>query len=936
MLKKVLLFIILAAFSIGLLPHIDASTETVWIRIEAESVSIYSPMQIKTDSSASGGNYIVTTLPALVNSNNSQAYDNAVYTFTVPSKDVYNIWVRAKAPHRYADSIFFNLNGLIPEYENLTVAPFSTDWKWYNLKTRILEPGQHSFAIRYRELDVPLDMFVVTNECYKKPCGFGNLVEAEEENIDITFDEQRLDQYVGQHPKLFVDSDKVQELRQKILNNAAYKAMWNKNVANYDGLASQNPTEYYLSSGYDDGWQRSVAYKTASLAAAYLYTGQTKYSTAAERWAVGICSYPTWGRKHFEGIDLAANHNLFALSLVYDWCYDVLSESARQTIRENLYLRGKMLYVSVKSEWRTYWTSQMLQNHYHIGYGSLGMVGLALVDEYPEAKKWIEKTVRAFDVTFDYVAHDGASVEGYGYLMYGLEMMLSFADNAERMINVNYFDEEWLKAIPEYALHLSLPKNGWSSGSHVDIADSDRDNANFVGPDYILRKLASLYNDGRLQYLAGELDRNNLCNTSSAWYNIIWFDENVTETGFSEMSDFYWFDDIGIVAARSGWNGSESLLVYKNGPYIGHKSYRRRQGFTDLPDWGTGHTHPDANSFVVFGNDGWLLKDDGYSPKYTENHNTLLVNGTGQAGEGSTWLSSTSADGASGEPTIFNAYSNDDFTYMVGEGAGAYNSSAGLVGFSRQILFIKPSALIVIDKMKTDSSNQLELRFFPEAQSFTQSNGVLTFNGDKNKLSVSKMYGDGYFRAEDVDVKLGRNGVAQTQKAVRITKDVSGDWTNITAFAWSDASGNPVMPAMTQEGNNFIFTANGKSFIVDTVNLSAYIQPSAPKSIFLQYKANGLNTSIDRLKAGDSISVNSYVANTSDEEIRPVIALTVYKDGSLSEISLRSKGISPESGDTLKTLDMNLPEEFDENWEVKAFVWDSLDFIRPLHYGEDR
>jgi hypothetical protein len=79
------------------------------------------------------------------------------------------------------------------------------------------------------------------------------------------------------------------------------------------------------------------------------------------------------------------------------------------------------------------------------------------------------------------------------------------------------------------------------------------------------------------------------------------------------------FEDLGIVSARSDWSGDESLLVFKCGPFLGHKAVGE---FSFDP--GGGHVHPDANHFVLFGAGEWLIRDDGYHAKWTGQHNTLL------------------------------------------------------------------------------------------------------------------------------------------------------------------------------------------------------------------------------------------------------------------------------------------------------------------------
>ena len=50
---------------------------------------------------------------------------------------------------------------------------------------------------------------------------------------------------------------------------------------------------------------------------------------------------------------------------------------------------------------------------------------------------------------------------------------------------------------------------------------------------------------------------------------------------------------------------------------------------------------PDAGAFQIHSYGDWLIVDDGYQPKNTNQQNTLIVNGYGQTGEGGEWFETT-------------------------------------------------------------------------------------------------------------------------------------------------------------------------------------------------------------------------------------------------------------------------------------------------------
>ena len=236
-----------------------------------------------------------------------------------------------------------------------------------------------------------------------------------------------------------------------------------------------------------------------------------------------------------------------------------------------------------------------------------------------------------FQTTETSLGTDGASHEGVGYWGYSDEFMLKYWHLAGDSFG-DVPSSPWWNFRAFYRLYLSLPQAAWSNtDTIVDIADCPL--TDWHGPDYLLRRLAALNRDPYAQFLCGELDRAGLTTSNARWLNLFWHDPSVAEEPSTNLPTIRYFPDMGIVSSRSAWDGNESLLVFKCGPPLGQAAVNK---FND--DAGTGHVHPDANHFVLFGCGEWLVPDDGYAYKWTNQHNTLLVDGVGQLGEGAEWF----------------------------------------------------------------------------------------------------------------------------------------------------------------------------------------------------------------------------------------------------------------------------------------------------------
>jgi hypothetical protein len=622
------------------------------------------------------------------------------------------------------------------------------------------------------------------------------------------------------HPRLYLDGDRVAQLRRSV--QTTHASLWQAVKAQADRAVAAGPPPYRErddQSGDEQLWQREVGNTMPLLAMAYLVTGEKAYLDAARAWALASCSYPTWGLGATDGKDLAAGHQLFGLGLVYDWCYDGLDEEARATIRQTLLRRGSAMFEAAASG-EVWWHRAYLQNHLWVNATGLAVAGLALFDEEEEAGLWVGLALDKFQHTMEALGPDGASHEGVGYWGYGVEYMLKFMVLARELLGVDLFDRDWWQHTASYRLCLSLPQKSWTRQNNVvDIADCPR--SNWYGPDYLLRELAREYRDETAQWLAQAVDEAHVEGAEAAWLNLLWFDPAVKATAPTGLPTLHHFTDMGIVSARSDWSGEESLVVLKCGAFIGETALR---SFTYDP--GGGHVHPDANHFLLFGCGQWLLRDDGYRPKFTDQHNTLLVDGKGQLGEGQMWFASAEPLALKACPRVIRAASTARMDHVVGDAREAYPARSGLTRYVRHLLFLKPDVLIVADDVATDGPRALELRFHPEERASAGPDGSYLARGRSALLRIEPLTTEGVeVLAGDTPARArGETGGTDTMFAIRLLRKDSA-WRNAVALSWSSAAAEPVRVTLRREGDRWTFVAGERSATVDWATGEAQSSP---------------------------------------------------------------------------------------------------------------
>ena len=613
-----------------------------------------------------------------------------------------------------------------------------------------------------------------------------------------------LDSRRGSHPRLYFDSTRRDELRSAAAGTHA--AVWKLIRQQTDSFVAQRPPAYQETSDEEQLWQREVGNRLPFLALAHSITGESKYLAAAREWSLASCGYPHWGAGRFDGTDLAAGHQLFGLAMVYDWLYADLDEDARATILDTLLTRGAVMFRACSTQ---YWRDEFLQNHLWVNITGLAAAAMAIFDESgagERADAWLGLILDKYHRTEEALGPDGASHEGVGYWSYGVEYMLKFWHLAADLLGED-LSSPWWANTAAYRLYLGLPRGAWTTrNTIVDIADCPR--YDWYGPEYLLRALARRYRDGYAQWLAAEIESAGAAAYAARWLNLLWYDPEIVPLPPSDLPTLRHFEDLGIVSARSDWSGSESLVVFKCGPAIGREATRK----FDF-DPGGGHVHPDANHFVLFGAGEWLVRDDGYGWKQTDHHNTLLVDGKGQLGEGYQWFRAQDPIRRRMDPRILRAASSAELDEIRGDAAAAYPPESGLVRFLRRAYFLKPDVLILVDEVELDAACALELRFHPEFPGSRLDDRAILCRGKRAALRIEPLTVDG------VEVTAGelpgrdRDGKLFTWFTVRLATTAAA-WRNAVALSWCPMNRDPVRVTLERDGDVWIFRAGERTLKV--------------------------------------------------------------------------------------------------------------------------
>ena len=623
----------------------------------------------------------------------------------------------------------------------------------------------------------------------------------------------------------------------------------------YSTPAAYGDPPYNLDTDYDEDL-RGVADITVNFLMAYLLTKDLPgyeaknevYLQKTIQWVEAGLAYPYWGATHYaEGYgwrnsDLTAGHFLFSTAMVYHWLKDELQnetctyiigqDGTADTVvtTQNMpilqAMEHRLWYVCEEMFHQSTRYDVYIMNHCHVRMGGLMAATIALrsdastVEEQEKLIKYTGMVMYKDGLGMNSLMPDGTSQEGVPYWEYAAEWLIKAGVMIRNVYDIDLFETtRVLEHSGDYVLYNLLPQDSWTSTNSVlNVGDSPTNH--WYGPANILRFIASEYNDANALWLAQRIEAAGIEVGASQWMSVMFTDSTQQPVAPTLDQTLVWFQDMDHIIARTDWSGNEDMLSIKCGiPFGKNLMQLQKDGvYVGSPD--AGHAHPDANHITLYANGEFLLRDDGYCSKTAGNHNTLLVNGQGQLGEGFSFLYEEQYFENDAKPYIKIAESNATYgyDYIVGNATEAYHSDLNLNLFERNILWLKDEkVLLVVDNIETLVTTDLELRWFTQSKNVSPSGDVFVIQSDKNTMKFYPMT-DAATTAFETVATLDR--VEETTEQTFRQTYSGTSWQNAVAFAWNDA-GDDVAIVRYQEGENaneHQFCVNGKIY---TINVAA-------------------------------------------------------------------------------------------------------------------
>lgn len=567
------------------------------------------------------------------------------------------------APGRGSDSFWVVYDGV--QQPSPFVLP-TDDFRDARHPLKVAQPGSHTIQLKLREgTGVVLTALRVEQVGYVPP------------------DEPMKPELAQAHPRLFLTADELPALRARAESELGRKFF------NLRGTELSAPRPYDAKKRTCGGYR-----DLANYALAELLQPDERRLKGISQWVETALEYPEWGHGTLADLDLDAAYMMEGLALAYDWVGDRLPPDLRDRLRDNLAEHCRRVYAASLGG-RTGGGLSFQQNHYWYAHSVLMLGAAAIYGEVPEARTWLGWAWDRFERVFLTLGDDGGFHEQPAYWDFSMPPLFAAIGLYESCTGLPIpHGDEGLKQAAVYRLHNVFP----GLSETAPFGDTP---IHHHGPpiDNVLW-LAQRFHDPIAQGIAFALCKG----PTPRWSGLLYLDDTLNPAdAFATVPTAHRYADIQMAFLRTSWETEATWLGFISRPLGGEKYAELCARY---PLGGTGHNHPAQNHFMLFARGEVLAADPGYTyRKMAANHNTVLVDGKGQLGDGEMWPRPNA-----GRAHLTGFIDDGEVRIVSGEAASAYPDDLQLTRFARTIVMVGRDLVVVCDRLESEVEHRYQWR----------------------------------------------------------------------------------------------------------------------------------------------------------------------------------------------------------------------------------
>ncbi len=417
------------------------------------------------------------------------------------------------------------------------------------------------------------------------------------------------------------------------------------------------------------------------------------------------------------------------VALVYDWCRPQMTAAQRTRWANygnqavwNVWNYNQAKWGNTTYAWSGWSIDNPSNNYYYSFLRATMLLGLATYGENTQAQGWLdkfrtEKIANQLVPTFNRDLAGGGSREGtgYGVAMKGLFDLYYWWEKStgQRIADLT---PHTLASLEKFmhdvvpTLDRIAPTGDHARDSTASLFDYHREYLEILSRLYPTDVMA-----GVSKTLLAQSSVPRMYNSFEAWVDFLYDQADITAQPLSRLPTARWGSGTGQFSMRSAWATDATYANLICGPYT------------------ESHAHRDQGSFVLFkGN--WLAFDENINShsgiaQDEVNHNLVRIE---QNGAVVTQPGNSSC-------SMLALADNAVYSYGLARVTPVYSGKAVVAKVEREFLLIKPSTLVVLDRVQTTGTGVRRVWTLNLPGTPTVTGDRLTSMSGNNQLDVVRL-----------------------------------------------------------------------------------------------------------------------------------------------------------------------------------------------------
>ena len=534
------------------------------------------------------------------------------------------------------------------------------------------------------------------------------------------------------HPRLFVRPEDLDSLRARARGDL--KPIYDDLVATCEDILADMPSTrepplypegtVVLSEEWREIWWGNRMYtirvlnSAATLAFTRLLGGQDHYGEKAKKLLLACAKWDPLGATGYRYNDEAGMPYNYYFSRTYTFVNDLLSEKEREICRGVMKVQGQEMYDHLATEMRYLW--HPYGSHAGRAWHFLGEIGVAFLDEIPEAEEWVWFAMNVFGAVYPaWCDEDGGWHQGLQYWDSYVQRFTWWADIMQAAMGIDAYCKPYFVRAGDYPMYFQPP--GTRGGGVGDLTTTRTSDQNCD----LMRTLAAQARNPYWQWYVDMHPEKAKEDTSARRLDAVGAGRSlyidfvrgalpeVCGEAPVDLPSSKCFRGTGLAAMNSDLTDGKNnvSVIFKSSPF-GSQS----------------HGFDAQNSFSLFAFGERLLIHTGqrdiHGSDHHKNwmHHTKSTNCIGVNGE------SQLRNHAAAMGEILDFQTSDVFDYVAGEAAPAYGGM--LKKFTRQILFAKPDVVVICDTVVAQEASTFQYYLHAETEMDIEGQTLKITTGD--------------------------------------------------------------------------------------------------------------------------------------------------------------------------------------------------------------